>query len=290
MKKYSIFQIYFDEESKKHLSDAFIPYLNLEKTSYFENKVILDVHKKDLLTEYIGITSWRMQQKTGWNGGALIKEIEDRNKIEGNKESTNAKDVFIYSHSFCPDGHNSTVFIPGSESIIEVDFWKMIKHDETDLLKATEMLNNADILPFNLFEKPWTYCYCNYWVAKKEIFNHYVETVLAPAIAFFERPEVKTITKKMAHIYKNEFLYPVETFILEGLFGTYLSHNNYNIESIESKRDFGDCYWNNRKENKWYAKIGGQIHNLKVRADGSMTIKEEKEVCAKECVEECLSS
>lgn len=202
-----IYQIYYDNETKKALDKSLIPYSNKVKDNYFENSVILDIYDKGVNCDFVGVTSTRLKEKTKLDGEMLIKIVED------NKES----DVIIY----CP---NYDYLYNGKR----LDIWKANSEPKTPFYRAAEILNNEKVLPFDIFKKDWTYCYCNYWVVRKEIFDDYCKTVLKPALNFFEREDIKNMLKNLEFKHRGK-LYPVETFVLEGLFGTYLSNNDYKI-------------------------------------------------------------
>lgn len=202
-----IYQIYYDDKTKKLLDSSFIPYHNEVKDNYFENSVILNIYNKGIECDFVGITSPIFKEKIKLPGADIVKIVN------ANKN----KDVIIY----CPNYDN----IYGGKRL---DIWKYNSNPKSAFYKAAEILNKAKILQFDIFEKDWTYCYCNYWIARKHIFDDYCKTVLKPTIEFFEREEVKDRMRNLIFTHRDK-IYPVEVFVLEGLFGTYLSNNNYNI-------------------------------------------------------------
>lgn len=214
-KKINIFQIYYNEETKKLLKSSFFPYFNGRKDNYYENSVIRDIYNLDVQCDFIGVTSPRFSEKTKLSDTDLIKIINN------NKD----KDVIIY----CP---NYDYLYQGKR----LDIWKANRGDESkanympkaDVYKGAEILNQQKVLPFDIFEKDWTYCYCNYWIARKEIFDDYCKNILVPAIEAFQLPDVQIKIKELSLHYRGKYN-SIETFVLEGLFGTYLSNNNYKI-------------------------------------------------------------
>lgn len=225
----SIFQIYFDEKSKQHLDPAFHPYLNNTKDDYFENSVIAQMHKLEG-ADYLGVTSWKQQLKTHLTG----KEILDF--IQKDIDTGTEKDVYIYSpiQGIEPKRDHLPPYF--SASIRFPDIWNMQWHKTPKVENSNIMLNRSGVLPFDLFDGKWQYCHCNYWIAKRHIFDEYCEKVLLPAIAFFERPEIKAAMPKW-YIHSHEGRKCNSCcFTLEGLFGSFLAHTNYSFEYICKKK------------------------------------------------------
>lgn len=233
----SIFQIYYDERSEQHLDPDLIPYKNENRDDLFENSVIRKLHEEPHnLGEYIGITSWKMNGKTNLTGKELIDHIE--NDIKGGTE----KDVYIY----CPltgiePTYDLSVDPPILRGIIKShDIWHGHKR-RIHPFKIDEALNNSGVLPFNLFDGKWKYCYNNFWVAKWHIFNEYCENILIPAMDFISSQDFpKTYKHSSGQSYTHA------CFTLEGLFGAFLAHKNYTFDYIFKQ------------------KIRRQFHNIKV--------------------------
>lgn len=231
----SIFQIYFDKKSESHLDPDFFPYNNEVNDDYFESSVIRKIYEMnpDLKTniQYLGVTSWKQQLKTHLTGTEIIDFI--KRDISSGKQ----KDVYIYSpiQGIEPKLDYSVHPPVLAGTIRQPDAW-MGHKGRGEPYKADLLLNEAKILPFNLFDGKWQYCYCNYWVATQPVFNEYCKTVLIPAINFFERPEVKKLMPKWYIHSHTDKKYNSCLFTMEGLFGAFLAHRNYTFDYICKKK------------------------------------------------------
>lgn len=219
----SIFQIYYDKNSYKHMDPSFYPYSSQEYNQYFESLAMKKIYEMNPELkngmEYIGVTSWKMNSKTHLKGSEIIDYI---NK---DIESGISKDAYIYSpiQGFISKGDNNGI-------ISQPTIWEGHK-GRLQVHKIDKLLNDAGVLPFDLFDGKWQYCYRNYWIARKEIFDEYCKTVLLPAIKFFERSDIKA---QMPNWYQHSSgkKYNSACFTLEGLFGSFLAHNNYTFDYI----------------------------------------------------------
>lgn len=231
----SVYQIYFDKMSEQRIDPAFIKYINDKKDGYFENTVIKDIYDKNVEADYIGITSWKQHSKTQLTGTEIISHIEE--DIRQGK----AKDIYLYppvSKIQIIDGIVPMEYA-GNGIIKAPHVWDRHKAwGKGQPYKDVMLLNNAKILPFDLLDGKWMFCDCNYWIARKPVFNEYCENILLPVINFFERPEIKKqMPEWYAHPHENK-KYNSASFILEGLFGAFLAHSNYSYSYI-CKRKFG---------------------------------------------------
>lgn len=215
--KINIYQIYYDSHTRNQLEPGLIPYYNQVKDNYYENNVIIDIYNRNIEADFIGITSPRFKEKTQLTAKELLKIVEQ------NKE----KDVIIYAPDYTKL-YNGT-HLEGKR----VDIWKFNDYKGKqipypDIYKTAEILNKRKYLPFDIFEKDWTYCYCNYWIAKKYVFDDYCKNVLLPTIQVMEEEGTKEKIDNMALFHRDK-THKIHTFVLEAMFGTYLSNNNYNI-------------------------------------------------------------
>lgn len=231
----SVFQIFIDSHTERQLDKDFYPYSNEVKDQYFENSVIRRVYEMNPVfnqgIKYIGVSSWLQNKKTHLTGKEIIDHIQK--DIDAGTE----KDVYIYSpiQGIQPKLDYSINPPLLSGTICQPDAW-MGHKQRGEPYKADLMLNAAKVLPFDLFDGKWQYCYCNYWIAKRHVFDEYCQKVLIPAIDFFERPEVKkAMPKWYVHSYTGE-KYNSCCFTMEGLFGSFLAHSNYTFDYICKKR------------------------------------------------------
>lgn len=231
----SIFQIYFDEKSEAYLDPDFYPYNNEVNDDYFESSVIRKVYEMNPAfktnMQYIGVTSWKQNEKTHLTGAEITGFI--KRDISAKKQ----KDVYIYSpvDGIEPRLDHSTHPAMFCGTICQPDAWMGHKR-RGEPYKADLMLNEAKILPFDLFDGKWQYCYSNYWIAKRAVFDEYCKQVLIPAMNFFNRPEVQKKLPKWYMHPQTKQMYNSCCFTMEGLFGAFLAHSNYTFDYILRKK------------------------------------------------------
>lgn len=226
----SVFQVYFDERSKDGLEEGFIPHYNSQEDDYFENTVMKDVYEMNPDTKdtfkYIGVTSWKQYRKTRITSSELLEHITE-------------KDIYIYS----PPVQGLDIFTGTDELphgiIRQPDIWDGHFHRNPQIEKDTRLLNSSGVLPFDIFDGKWQYCFYNYWIAKREVFDEYCKTVLLPTIKFYEQPVIKKqLPKWYTHPHTGR-KHNSCLFILEGLFGAFIAHSNYSFEYIVKKKYIG---------------------------------------------------
>jgi len=251
----SVFQIFFDEKSRKGIEPGFYPYENEFENDFFENEVMRQIYGMSSFIkegmQYIGISSWKQFQKSHITASEILCRMQ--------KDIDNgiAKDVYIYSPIHYlepmakPDGSLHAV-------IRQPDIWSTHMERFEQIVIDTKLLNDAKVLPFDLYDGKWIYCHCNYWIATREIFDEYCKTVLIPALNFFERPEVKSqMPKWYIHSHAGK-KYNSCAFILEGLFGAFLAHKNYTFEYL--------CKKHYRRKLQWIEIDGQEITNQLITA------------------------
>lgn len=192
------------------------PHCELKSNSCYEKGVIPLEHDDKLLFEHsallttqvcsnqdnwTGVTSFRQKEKTKLPIQYIIDTIKLNHK---------SIDVLLYSPVY-------------RNGINTLDLWKQVKNENSDLYRAARLLNEAKVLPFNLFEKKWEYSLCNYWVARNDIFYKYTSEVLKPATVFILS---ESIFERFSFKYRDK-VYPIHPFLLEGLFGSFLANNDY---------------------------------------------------------------
>lgn len=225
----SVHQIYFSQETQKHLEPEFIPYLNERKDGYFENTVIKDIYEQNIQADYIGISSWKQHIKTRFTG----KEILDFMKKDISEQKE--KDVYLY-----PAISNIKINYDNNNVngiITEPSIWSIHKESHKKAYEIDELLNKSNILPFDIFDGKWNYCHCNYWIARKKVFDEYCEKILLPVMNWFEREDVRKLTGHPSYLHPHENKsYPFYSFVIEGLFGAFMAHANYSYSYICKKR------------------------------------------------------
>jgi cephalosporin hydroxylase len=219
LKHVQIFQGFHDQESLDMCFDTleskdikYLPELiiNTEKV-FFESNIIKTVYDNYEFeySQYVGITSPRLHEKTGLTVKKLIDIVTESKKA-----------VVIYSPDY------SSIGLKG------VDVWQENKAHNPDIYKAAKFLNDKKILPFDIFKKKWHECYCNYWIVTNHIFQEYCKEVLTPAMNEMKySSEYHEFAKDMKLNHRGKD-YPISVFVLELLFGTTIANNNYLVKEI----------------------------------------------------------
>jgi hypothetical protein len=231
-----LFQVFHDQSSLDYCLRSsicmplkYIPELviHYEKDHFFENAIIQDVYKsyKFEPNHFIGITSPVITQKTN----IPIKTIFD---LAMKNTGDNA---IVYSPSYDQFG------------LRNANIWDVNKTQRSNLYDGAVFLNNSSILPYDLFKMGWHQCYCNYWLARTDIFSEYVSKVLIPVMDFFKHDQrFKNYINPTNHsIIHKDKPYPIEVFIIEGLFGSFISNKAIKTQSYtrtDYERDIDKQY------------------------------------------------
>jgi len=203
-----IFQIYYDTFTKQRIDSELIPVFNppsdrIKEEILFENAVIEKVYQQNHDADFLGVTSWKMSEVTGMTGRTLIQRVEDNRDM----------DVILYCPKLSPAYYTGNIIQRYAER----------KSKQHDLMKV---IDQANILPHKLCESQWVFNFRNYWIAKKSVFNDFVEHWTVPLNNFFRNNELHYPVK-----YKGTN-YNAQPFVSEVLVGVYLA-NNPHIKFIQ---------------------------------------------------------
>jgi hypothetical protein len=200
--KWKIYQIFYNDESKKRLSPIFEPYDNSADKSheFFENSVIIDIYTKldTIDAEYVGTCSWKVLDKI---------QIGSKEFVEALSKTNCNFDVVLFP----------------IQRHMNQDCMQRNKVFYSPLYQLSELFDNENILPFKMTTDKWTCSYCNFWVAKKEVYKDYCERVLIPAMkAFRENEKIITFIKGHKSMHGGT-PFPYTPFLLELLMGFYVN-------------------------------------------------------------------
>lgn len=206
----NVYQVYYNEETKRELLPDTIPYLNEELTVNFENEVIRKLYLEGgFRGNLTGLLSWKLKSK-------------NRLRIENIREIIDHHDAYAFK-------------------VIKHDVRKDNKHPNFDEMFG-ELLEgiglDRDIRPQKGF-------YQNAIVARPQIWNDYCKTLLLPAMEFLDNAKGAYREK----LYKdpgypaviNEGLkklnlshYTYHTFLLERLWSVYFHlHPEIEVKEIQ---------------------------------------------------------
>jgi hypothetical protein len=221
----NIWQVYFDELSKKNCYPEWKHYDNSKKlTEHFENSVIVDLidsqeHKK---ADYFGVFSHDIRKDMPFKEDGLAFSPETLEKV-----IVDNPDVEVFSFQKRRQNKNIVTqaehYHPGFVKIINTIL------DETGFLTGLP-LNLDYIILFN------------YFVAKSAIYEQYVEELLKPAMKVLEGiPDAYKSAgyKKLNTATLGRFVeafgkphYPYHPFILERLPSIFMQKYKYNFKHI----------------------------------------------------------
>lgn len=168
-----IFQVYFKDEHLPKLEPEYLPFNNQNCTIFFESEVIryLILNQYHLGSDYFGVVSYQLKDKLGY----MKDNWKNHPKIANH--STN---------EFTPELFQKEVYR------LQPDAMSFQRHIGHDTIGTAEGFHPG-------FTKMWAHImgkigynwksevykdvfYCNYFVAKTEIYEKYVKEMLNPAI------------------------------------------------------------------------------------------------------------
>jgi hypothetical protein len=223
-----LYQIYYDQKHIPRILNHAIPYFNNNPTIYFESGAMCDIfNKKDYTDcEYIGVLSWKASTK--------IKKMKNLSQIDSIISKTERKyDFYTFNNK------NFLGFTRphrGSGSRYDSQAWR-------DLMKLTLHMQSKKIWPQvseEELDKEMLRIYCNYFIAKKEIWEDFVESFVIPAIQEMKNDEQMRNIATSSHHYPlplpQSFIdavgcdyYPMAPFILERLINVYIVMRNLKV-------------------------------------------------------------
>ncbi|MDA1120868.1 MAG: hypothetical protein O2887_10340 [Bacteroidetes bacterium] len=215
-----IYQIYFDAESKKNLTEGFTPYYNENLNEFFENQVIVDLYKGQ---DIFGVLSHDIDVPFKENG--LKFTPENLNKV-----IESYPDVEVFSFQKRRQQNNIVTQAERYHKGIVKMFEKVLEYCEFGALPA-------DLPQIVLF---------NYLIARPRFWDRYINELLKPAMECLkEMPEAYAdsgyarLTRAMSDEKKKRFKdafdcewYPYHPFICERLPSIFLRKHKFNFTHI----------------------------------------------------------
>jgi hypothetical protein len=209
-KKVKIFQIYFDEDSRKYLHGSFIPVFNPppqdgSRELLFENAILERVYNENHEdAHFLGVTSWKVSKVLNHCGETLIQRITQQDD----------KDVVLYCPKIAPAYSLGNAFTRFKERSERSESAKAI-------YQLIKVIDSLGILPHDLDGSEWVYNYRNYWVARKQVFDDFVSNWIIPLNKEFR--ERKKIFNFVVDYRGRK--YAAQPFVMELLIGAYLAKN-----------------------------------------------------------------
>lgn len=207
----SIYQIYFDDIQLGKIE--FIPYKNENCTIFFENSAIIDLirNNKHRDSRYFGVFSYQVRNKT---------RLINRNKMEFNKDSI-LLNMESLEHDIIYSQQNPPHDIISYANRFHPNFSKYFKEvmNRVGYDWKPTILNNVIL--------------CNFFTAKSEIYQRYVDEMLSPAMGeMINIPELmddSKYQKKLPERLRKSFginHYPYHPFICERMISYFIHIHN----------------------------------------------------------------
>ena len=239
----AFYQIYYHDDQKPELYDFAMPYFNEGLSVHFENEIIAHLVPK-LGADLIGVASWRLRKKRGDSQVGLKNDLY----LSADKILSSKADVCIL-----------TPRSPIHKPLLAAESWHgpaWVKAFSVfkDFLRSVGIEVNGE-LRYSIYE--------NHFVARRDLYHEYVESVLKPAMRFMEdydkevtityqvdgqnvtdtqklflfpskyihlkrrSPEVQIVPQKLG--LKD---YPIGVFILERLFSIFINDKNLIVKPV----------------------------------------------------------
>lgn len=173
-KRLRIRQIYYSEDQRASLMPGADPYFNEHAGPFLENRVIAEcVRQQDHRNcDYYGVLSWRFQQKVENHlSFSAIERFIDRDP--------HPADVYVFT------GQQ-----PGA------NIWRMAveRWHPPRLAEIAQKIFDRLGVKQDLLELDTTVIHSNYWLAKPEILDRYMNEMLIPAMELMENdPEIRAM-------------------------------------------------------------------------------------------------
>lgn len=214
-----VFQIYYKPEQITQLEPEFIPYFNVTCTPYFESKVIeqLVLNNEHLGSKYFGVVAYKLREKLGY-----MKENWKNNKNIANTSiqefSVKQFQDELYKHK--PDVMSFQRHSPHDTVLVANGFHPKFRVMWEYIMKEIGFPWSPTIIQ-DVF-------YCNYFVAKTEIYELFVKEMLSPMMALMENMSELWENSRYPqalpeHLHSSFGInhYPYHSFICERAFSWY---------------------------------------------------------------------
>ena len=225
-RKTIIYQIHFDENSKKYINENCIGYDNSwyngkEKQPFFENHIISNLiqEEKHKESEYFGVLSWQFETKNSY----FLKNI--------NNDIEKYPNYDIYSFY---------------KAHTQPNVWRVAEGWHKGIIETSQhIFNRFNGLKISQLNTPTIYQ--NAHLSKSDIYEDYVKNWLIPLMNIMNDTEdvwlqkqLWTDTKYKSFTLKKTKIenitgvpfYPMHTFICERFFSTYLTTKNFKIKHL----------------------------------------------------------
>jgi hypothetical protein len=167
-----VYQIYYQAEQLPNL--IYIPHLNKECTVFFENSPIrmMVENQAHIGTEYFGVVSWKLKHKLGYE---MKQQWRGMANIANHSTNEFTPESFAFElKRHAPDAMSFQRHTPHDPITYANQFHPMFSHYFQFIMHRI----GYEWTPTR-FENVF---YCNYFVAKSELYERYVKEMLIPAM------------------------------------------------------------------------------------------------------------
>lgn len=220
------YQIFYHESQRSELYEFAKPYFSVGLTPYFENAFICGLVPSSN-ADYIGVCSWRLRKKRGdcaYALGGFGKDELSLDKIE------NALPFDVAVLTPRSPSHQALVMAANWHGKAWIQAFEAFKPFLKKFGEIPEELDNA--------------IYENHFIARREIYQEYVNDWLIPAIDFIgDKPEFfadslylpkkrdqDEIKRVQGLLGRNDW--PILPFVLERLFSFFVNGKNLKIINL----------------------------------------------------------
>lgn len=220
-----VFQIYFHPDQLNRLEPEYIPYFNNDCSLFMENTVMVDLVNEGMHegADYFGVVAYKLREKLGFT-----KENWKNNKNIANTST----------QEFTPKEFERQL-LAGNPDVMS--FQRHSPHDTISVANGFHPgFRDSWIRLMNGIGYGWAptryedVFYCNYFVARPDVYERFVKELLSPAIDFMALEMKDLLTTPCPyphplpeHLQKkwNRKFYTFHPFLCERLF-THFAHVN----------------------------------------------------------------
>lgn len=222
-----LYQIYYNEETKKFLNPACIPYDNKwyegkEVQPFFENHIILDLFDRGEFKEckYLGILSWQFEQKNPYKLENIVNDI---------KRFPNMDIYSFYKLHTQPN------------------VWRVAENWHKGIIETAQHIFNRFNKRIDLKRINTPTIYQNAHITRISVYQDYVDNWLRPLMEIMSdkndtwlQDRLFLDTKYKSGRFSPEVMqkitgvpyYPMHTFICERFFSTYIALNYKSLKHL----------------------------------------------------------
>lgn len=188
-----IFQIFFDEKSRKSLDPLAVPLFNPTVSKYFENQIIGEVVEAmpQDVCDYLGVFSWKFSNKIPLS----LEQV-----LEMMKDDAFSADVYTFFGA-----------------VQAKNIWKIAERKHPGILEAAQVLLEEIGFEVAIETLATPIVYQNHFIAKAMVYQRFVTEMLAPCL----RMMTESNNKKLHKLLGRNALYSPRSWSPEKVMGIF---------------------------------------------------------------------